>query len=241
MKDAQSEKHFTANLTRFVQLGQEILSTDPVDHYKRRIDKFRGFQPGFMPLKETRLCVISCYPNYQVSLEGSEARKAEEQTLRDWKSLGSLESYEAAYKTFLRDFVEWGIARKYVLPVLEQAGVQTDEIAWLQVVKAPQEVRSPRSFVEDLSKRDLTWLRAQVELVHSNSVAAHKSHTDLPCLIETKLAESLIQGSQEFYLRGLLARSEVQPQTYGQTTAEIIQESKAIGSRLREKIRLAKN
>src|SRR5580704_14491563 len=72
-----------------------------------------------------------------------------------------------------------------------------------------------------------------LKLVHSNSIAAHNSHTDLPCLVETKLAEGLIQSSQEFYLRGLLARSEVQPQTHGQTTAEVIQESKAIGSRLR--------
>jgi hypothetical protein len=102
--------------------------------------------------------------------------------------------------------------------------------------------RSDRvSLVEDLSRRDLTWLREQVELAHSNSVASRKSHTDLPCLIETKLAEGLIQNSQEFYLRGLLVRSEVQPQTHGQTTAEIIQESKAIGSRLRDKIRSATN
>ena len=241
MQDARSENDFEVNLTRFVQLGQEILSTDPVSHYGRRIDKFRGFQPGFIPLKKTHLCVISCYPNFQVSLEGSDARKAEERTLRGWKDTGSLESYEAAYKTFLRDFVEWGITKKYVLRVLEEAHVQRDQIAWLQVVKAPLEVRSPRSLVEDLSKRDLTWLREQVELVHSNSVASRKSHTDLPCLIETKLAEGLIQSSQEFYLRGLLARSEVQPQTHGQTTAEIIRESKAIGSRLREKIRLARN
>ena len=136
-------------------------------------------------------------------------------------------------------FVQWGITKKFVLRVREEAHVQTDEIAWLQVVKAPLEVRSPRSLVEDLSKRDLTWLREQVELVHSSNVAAHKSHTYLPCLIETKLAEGSIQSSQEFYLRDLLARSEVQPQTYGQTTDEIIQE--CIVSRLRDKIRLARN
>jgi hypothetical protein len=241
MQDARPQNAFHVTLTEFVRLGQKILSTDHLSHYGKRIDKFRGFQPGFMPLKETKLCVISCYPNLQVSFEGSAARRAEEQTLREWKDTGSLESYEAAYKTFLRDFVDWNITKKYVIRVLEAAHVQADEIAWLNVIKVPLEARSPKSLVEDLSKRDISWLREQVELVHSNSVAAHRNHTDLPCLIETKLAESLIQSSQEFYLRGLLARSEVQLQTHGQTTDHIVQESKVIGSRLHDKIRLATN
>ena len=114
-------------------------------------DKFRGFQPGFMPLKKTKLCVISCYPNLQVSLEGSAARTAEQQSLRGWRDSGSLESYEAAYNTFLRDFVDWNITKKYVIRVLEAAHVRADEIAWLNVIKVPLEARSPKSLVEDLS------------------------------------------------------------------------------------------
>ena len=240
-QDDPPQNAFHLTLTKFVRLGQKILSTEDVSHYGKRIDKFRGFQPGFMPLKKTKLCVISCYPNLQISFVGGAARKAEEQTLREWKDAGSIESYEAAYEAFLRDFVDWNITKKYVIRVLEAAHVQPDEIAWLNVIKAPLAARSLKSLVEDLSKRDLSWLREQVELVHSNSVAAHRNHTDLPCLIETKLAESLIQTSQEFYLRGLVARSEVQPQTHGQTTDQIKQESKVIGNRLREKIKIATN
>jgi hypothetical protein len=240
MQSARPQNTFQQTLTKFVQLGQEILSTDYVSHYGKRIGKFRGLQPGFMPLKEAKLCVIGCYPSFQSSLAGTTAREAEEKTLQGWKGAGSLESYEAAYKTFLRDFVDWNITKKYVIRVLEEAHVQTNEIAWLDVIKVPLESRSPKSLVEDLSKRDLPWLRKQIELVHANSIASHRSLTDLPCLIETKLAESLIQTSQEFYLRSLLVDSEVQSQTHGQTTVQIKEESKLIGHKLREKIRRAR-
>lgn len=239
MQDAQPENDFKRTLMEFVLLGQRILSTDHVGHYQRQISKFRGFQPGFMPLKKTKLCIVSCYPNLQVSFEDSPARKAEEQTLTAWKNAGSIESYEVAYKTFLRDVVEWGITKKYVIRVLEEAHVQTDEIAWLNVIKVPLEAGSPKSAIEDLSKRDLPWLHDQVQLIHSNSVIAGRSYTDLPCLIETKLALSLIQTSQDFYLHGLVARAEVQLQTRGQTLDQIMGESRVIGNRLRERIRLA--
>jgi hypothetical protein len=81
MEDARPQNAFELTLTEFVRLGQKILSTDHVSHYGKPIDKFREFQPGFMPLKKTKLCVISCYPNLQVSLEGSAARTAEEQMI----------------------------------------------------------------------------------------------------------------------------------------------------------------
>ena len=57
MQEARPQNAFQVTLTEFVRLGQEILSTDHVSHYGKRIDKFRGFQPGFMLLKETKLCV----------------------------------------------------------------------------------------------------------------------------------------------------------------------------------------
>jgi hypothetical protein len=73
-----------------------------------------------MPLKRTKLLIIGCYPSFG-TLERSPAREAEEKTLGEWRDSGSLDAYRTAYETFLRDFVNWNITRKYVSRVLEVA------------------------------------------------------------------------------------------------------------------------
>jgi hypothetical protein len=222
-------------LSRFVELGRDILRTDQLSHNRGRLPKFRGFQPGFMPLKKAKLLIISCYPSFG-TLERSPAREAEEKTLGEWRDAGSLEAYRAAYKTFLRDFVNWKITRKYVSRVLEVVQVANDEIAWLDVIKAPLQANSPQALIQELAPRDLPWLHQQIEIVHSASIASHRKHSELPCLIETKQAEGLLGSCQDFYLRTVLHRAEVQPQTHGQTTEQIAEHSKLIGTKLREHV-----
>ncbi len=236
MKDDKPTDASPQTLPQFVELGCEILRTNNLSHYGGRLPKFRGFQPGFMPLNRTKLLIIGCYPSFG-ALESSPGREAEEETLGQWKEAGSLEAYQAAYKTFLRDFVNWNITRKYVSRVLENAQMATDEIAWLDVIKAPLQANSPNSLVQELAQRDLPWLHRQIELIHFGSIASHGKHSDLPCLIETKQAENLLGGCQDFYLRSVLHRAEVQPQTHGQTTDQIVEHSRLIGMKLGERIR----
>jgi len=238
MKAEQPTPSSKQQLSRFVELGRDILKTDPQSHYLGRLPKFRGFQPGFMPLKKTKLLIIGCYPSFG-TLECSPAREAEEKTLGEWRDSGSLDAYRTAYETFLRDFVDWNITRKYVSRVLEVAEVANDEIAWLDVIKAPLQADSLNSLIQELAPRDLRWLQQQIEIIHSASIASHLKHSELPCLIETKQAENLLGSCQDFFLRAVLHRAEVQPQRRGQTTDQILQESKLIGTKLRERIERA--
>lgn len=238
MKAEQPTTSSEQQLSRFVELGREILRTDPQSHYFGRLLKFRGFQPGFMPLKRTKLLIIGCYPSFG-TLKRSPAREAEEKTLGEWRDSGSLDAYRTAYETFLRDFVDWNITRKYVSRVLEVAQVPNDEIAWLDVIKAPLQADSPLSLSQELAPRDLPWLHEQIEIIHPASIASHRKHSDLPCLVETKQTENLLGSCQDFYLRSVLHAAEVQPQTHGQTTAQIVEHSKLIGTKLRDRIRQA--
>ncbi len=227
-------------LLEFVEVGKLILNTNHETHYGRRLPGFRGFQPGFMPLKPAKLCVIGCYPSLGAGLQGTPARRREEDTLAEWKDTGSLQAYKNAYSTFLSDFVDWSIFKKYVHPVLKQASVEPDEIAWVDVIKAPLQAKSPSSLVKDLAPKDLAWLDQQIELIHCSSVASMlEKVSNMPCLIETKQAENLIRDSQDFYLRLLLMNAEVQAQTHGQTTEQILAESKLVGTRLRARITYA--
>jgi len=235
MKTEQPTISFKQQLSRFVELGRDILRTDHLSHYRGRLPKFRGFQPGFMPFKRAKLLIISCYPSFG-TLERSPAREAEEKTLGEWRDAGSLEAYRSAYETFLRDFVDWNITRKYVSRVLEVVQVAIDEIAWLDVIKAPLQANSPQFLIQELAPRDLPWLHQQIEIIHSASIASHRKHSELPCLIETKQAERLLGNCQDFYLRAVLHHAELQPQPRGQTDDQIVEHSKLIGTKLREHI-----
>jgi len=155
-------------LARFIEIGAQLVATDPQERYGKYIGtNRRALEPGFIPLiKPPRLTIVSYYPNAS-TLAVAEYTELD-QRFRRWGETGSREDYEVAYHDWVATMPLWPFFRKWVEQILTEIGVQRTEIAWLPLVKLPCPPENPPNQAMMVLDRDC--LRAQLELLRPSVI-----------------------------------------------------------------------
>ncbi len=182
-------------VSQFVSSGAALIRESIGERYHGLVDPGNNLlEPGFIsPDLRPRVMIISYYPNAtDLDKPGTPEYQAARNRVLAWAESGSVEAYRACYAAWLADLNRTPFHKRRTKPILDEAGLRDEDIAFIPFIKAPMPAgSSPGSEIIEIDI-DVTWgqlLLVKPEIVWIQGVAISER---VEGLVKGRITEKLV-------------------------------------------------